>query len=69
MPPDPDLMALPLVSPELAYTVGLVFADREPPTPLAQALAVIATRQDAASTIAANTRDMLERMGIKHEGG
>jgi hypothetical protein len=26
-------------------------------------------RHDAASTIAANTRDVLERMGIKHEGG
>jgi DNA-binding transcriptional LysR family regulator len=65
MPPDPDLMALPLVSPELAYTVGLVFAERDPPAPLAQALAVIAARGEVGDAVAGFTREVLGRLGIE----
>jgi DNA-binding transcriptional LysR family regulator len=64
MPPDPDLSILPLRSPELAYTVGLVYADRDPPAPMAQALAVTAKRHTTTDAIVAHTRAVLERMGI-----
>lgn len=38
----PDLLALPLTDPDLTHAVGLVYADRDPPAPLARVLAVVA---------------------------
>jgi len=42
MKPDPNLIALPLTEPTIKHTVGLVHADRTPPSPIANALAGMA---------------------------
>ena len=36
VPAYPDIVALPLVDPELSHVVGLAYADRDPPPPLAK---------------------------------
>lgn len=59
-----DLIALPLVAPETTYVVGLVYADRDPPTPLARALLSVASESRITSQIADYTRRALERHGI-----
>ncbi|MFP5513544.1 MAG: LysR family transcriptional regulator [Alphaproteobacteria bacterium] len=52
VPPHPDIVALPLVDPELSHVVGLAYADRDPPPPLAKALAVAASDADIAQRVA-----------------
>ncbi|KAA0574265.1 LysR family transcriptional regulator [Azospirillum sp. Sh1] len=52
VPPHPDIVALPLVDPELSHVVGLAYADRDPPPPLARALAVAASDADIAHRVA-----------------
>jgi DNA-binding transcriptional LysR family regulator len=64
LPPGEDLIALPLVMPDLAYVVGIVYADRSPPAAVAKALANVATREKMAEKIAALTREALARHGI-----
>ncbi|MBP2314572.1 LysR family transcriptional regulator [Azospirillum soli] len=59
MAPQPDLVALPLVEPDLTYAVGLVFADRDPPAPLASALAAVAAEDALAARIRAATEEAL----------
>jgi len=41
--PDPTLVALPLACPTMSHTVGLVHAQRQPPAPIARALADMAS--------------------------
>ena len=38
LPAESGLIALPMVDPDLRYMIGLVYADRDPPVPLARAL-------------------------------
>ncbi|QCG96411.1 LysR family transcriptional regulator [Azospirillum sp. TSA2s] len=52
VPPNADIIALPLVDPELSHVVGLAYADRDPPPPLARALAVAASDADIAQRVA-----------------
>nr|WP_221237188.1 LysR substrate-binding domain-containing protein [Roseospira goensis] len=54
--PDPALVALPLVAPAVTHTVGLVFADRDPPAPLARALATLAVELGLPATLDALAR-------------
>lgn len=49
----PDLVALPLTDPDLTYAVGLVHADRDPPSPLASALAAVAAEDGLAQRLRA----------------
>jgi DNA-binding transcriptional LysR family regulator len=58
--PHPETMALPLTEPDLTYAVGLVFSDREPPAPLAKALAAVAGEEGLTKRIRANTDEALE---------
>lgn len=60
----PDLIAVPLVAPEATYVVGLVYADRDPPAPLARALASVAVEEDISRRIASHTGEALARHGI-----
>ncbi|WP_114392780.1 LysR family transcriptional regulator [Oleisolibacter albus] len=53
--PQPDLVALPLVEPELSYTVGLVTTDRDPASPLAKALAGLVVEEGLAASIRSAT--------------
>lgn len=57
--PNPELAALPLTGPDLTHAVGLVFADRQPPAPLATALAAVAAEQTLAARIRAATEEAL----------
>ena len=41
LPAQSGLIALPLVDPDLRYSIGMVYADRDPPVPLAKALAAM----------------------------
>ncbi|PWC33695.1 LysR family transcriptional regulator [Azospirillum sp. TSO35-2] len=59
VPPHPDLVALPLVDPDMSYVVGLAHADRDPPPPLARALAVAATDAEIAHRVAIVTADAM----------
>jgi DNA-binding transcriptional LysR family regulator len=52
---DPELVALPLESPVTTYTVGLVYIDRDPPTPLVTALLEMISTLDLATTIGEET--------------
>lgn len=61
---DPALLALPLVAPEVTYVVGMVYADRDPPAPLVQALLATATDARVAKAIADHTQAALEAYGI-----
>jgi DNA-binding transcriptional LysR family regulator len=64
LPPGEELIALPLVMPELAYVVGIVYADRSPPAAAAKALAHVAASEKLAEKIPALTREALARHGI-----
>jgi DNA-binding transcriptional LysR family regulator len=64
LPPGDALIALPLVMPDLAYVVGIVYADRSPPVAVAKALANVAAHERLAETIPAQTREALARHGI-----
>ncbi|MFC5313520.1 LysR family transcriptional regulator [Azospirillum rugosum] len=57
--PHPDVVALPLVEPDLTYAVGLVYADREPIAPLTKALAAVAGEKGLGDRIRAITEDAL----------
>ncbi|WP_029007209.1 LysR family transcriptional regulator [Azospirillum halopraeferens] len=59
MPIHPDLVALPLTEPDLTYAVGLVYADRDPPAPLARALAAVAADSAVSGRIANAMADTL----------
>ncbi|NUB25661.1 LysR family transcriptional regulator [Azospirillum brasilense] len=60
----PDLVALPLTEPDLTYAVGLVYADREPPAPLAKALAAVAAEPGLAERVRALTDEALAPWGL-----
>ena len=64
MPLPADLIAFPLVLPDLTYVVGIVYADRSPVVPVAKALAAIASSEKLASRIPQITREALARNGI-----
>ena len=57
--PHPDVVALPLVEPDLTYAVGLVYAAREPVAPLTKALAAVAGEKGLGERIRALTEDAL----------
>jgi DNA-binding transcriptional LysR family regulator len=59
-----DLVALPLIQPDLTYVVGIVYADRSPVVPAAKVLATVAASEKLASRIPQITRDALARNGI-----
>ncbi|MCM8736037.1 LysR family transcriptional regulator [Azospirillum sp. A1-3] len=59
VPPNADIIALPLVDPELSHVVGLAYADRDPPPPLARALAVAASDADIAQRIAISVAEAM----------
>ncbi len=60
MPPAADMIALPLITPDVTYVVGLVYANRHPPVPLARALAAVAVEEHLTAQIAAYTHQALE---------
>lgn len=47
----PDMIAIPLVEPEVSHEVGLIVADREPPTPVAAAAVRVADSLTLGATI------------------
>lgn len=57
--PHPDLIALPLVEPLLNYAVGLVYSDRDPPSPLAKAMASVAMESSLPQRIRTQTEEAL----------
>jgi DNA-binding transcriptional LysR family regulator len=63
MSPVPELLALPLVEPDAAYLVGTVYADRNPPVPLADAFAVICADKRVTSEIDRFTARALTQIG------
>ena len=58
-PAHPDLVALPLIEPSLTYIVGLVCSDRDPPAPLAKALAATAANRTVTQRIEAAMTEAL----------
>jgi DNA-binding transcriptional LysR family regulator len=64
MPLPDDLIAFPLSLPDVTYVVGLVYSDRSPPAPSAQALARVATAEKLASRIPQMVRKTLAERGI-----
>jgi len=65
MRPDPDMVALPLIHPTVTYVVGLVHTDRDPPSPMAGALADLIATLRLATTIGDQTMCALEAHGIR----
>ncbi len=59
VPPHPDIVALPLVDPELSHVVGLAYADRDPPPPLARALAMSAADTDITHRVAISVAEAM----------
>ena len=55
----PDIVALPLTEPDLTYAVGLVYADREPPAPIAKALATMAAEPALSQRVRSMTEEAL----------
>jgi len=47
----PDMIAIPLVEPEVSHEIGLIVADREPPTPVAAAAVRVADSLTLGATI------------------
>ncbi|MCR6628919.1 MAG: LysR substrate-binding domain-containing protein [Magnetospirillum sp.] len=64
MPLPPELIAFPLVMPDVTYVVGIVYADRSPVVPAAKALASVAAAEKLASRIPQIVKDSLARHGI-----
>lgn len=56
--PDPALIALPLTHPKATFTVGLVYADRDPQSPIASALADMASTLNLAEVIAESSQGL-----------
>lgn len=69
MPLPADLIAIPLIMPDLTYVVGIVYADRSPVVPAAKVLAAVATAEKLASRIPQITRDILISNGIVRPDG
>lgn len=59
-----ELIAFPLVLPDVTYVVGIVYADRSPVVPAAKALAAAASAEKLASRIPLMVRENLARKGI-----
>lgn len=59
-----DLIALPLTAPDVTYVVGLVYAERDPPLPVVQALLATAAEQRVTARIANYTHEALVRHGL-----
>ncbi|MGQ9369882.1 LysR family transcriptional regulator [Azospirillum sp. ST 5-10] len=59
MPRHRELVALPLTEPDLTYAVGLVYADRDPPAPLAKALANVAADSTVGQRLSATLAETL----------
>jgi DNA-binding transcriptional LysR family regulator len=68
MSPQPELVALPLVEPEAAYLVGTVYADRDPPVPLAEAFAIICSDKKVIAELEQFTAGVLARIGTESPG-
>jgi DNA-binding transcriptional LysR family regulator len=64
--PDPDMVVLPLVEPQVTYVVGLVHMDRDPPSPLASALVDLIASQRLTVTIGEETAKALARDKIPY---
>jgi DNA-binding transcriptional LysR family regulator len=52
LPANSNLMALPLVDPDLRYLIGIVYADRAPPVPLAKAFAALIQEEKISAIMA-----------------
>jgi len=65
LPLTPEMVALPLIAPDVTYVVGLVYANRQPPVPLARALATVAVEEHLTAHIARFTSETLGKMGIQ----
>lgn len=68
VPLPPELVAYPLVSPDLTYVVGLVHADREPAIPAAKALTAVAAREKLSTRLARTIRETLAANGVDLPG-
>jgi DNA-binding transcriptional LysR family regulator len=64
MPPCDDLDARPLAVPEVTHSVGIVYADRSPPTPVAQALARVVSTEGLARRMSRAILDALVERGL-----
>jgi len=64
MPLPEELRALPLSVPEVSHVVGIVYADRSPPAPVAQALVRVAATEGLATRMSRSLRDGLAARGI-----
>lgn len=58
LPADADIHCYALVDPDLRYTIGIIYPDRDPPPPLAKALASLIHEERIAARIAALTSEM-----------
>lgn len=65
LPLTPDMVALPLIAPDVTYVVGLVYANRQPPVPLARALTAVAVEEHLTAQIAQFTQQALARAGLE----
>lgn len=64
MPLAEELIAFPLVMPDVTYVVGIVYADRSPVVPVAKALAAVASAEKLASRLPLLVKEALGRSGI-----
>ena len=64
MPMPEDLIAFPLISPEVSYVVGIVYADRTPVQPAAKALVAVAAAEKLTVRLPILLRDALAARGI-----
>ena len=64
LPLPDDLIAFPLVTPDVTYVVGIVYADRSPVVPAAKALAAVASAEKLSSRIPQIVKESLARNGI-----
>lgn len=60
--PERELVALPLVDPDVQHMVGLVYPDRTPTTPVAQALTSIVMEEGLPAVLARQMREALVRL-------
>lgn len=63
-----ELIAFPLVMPDITYVIGIVYADRSPVVPAAKALAAVASAEKLASRLALMIKEMRARNGIGQGG-
>lgn len=67
MPPPPETRALPLIEPTPRPVIGLVHIAREPPPPLARALAEAAVDGDISAVLEARTRAAITAGSVNSE--